>query len=415
MNKTKTTIVKIYRTFRKESTSLLIVFIGFTIILTILFLFLWLDINIDVSKKINSEKFGHFGDFIGGVVGSIWALAGVLLFYKALVEQRKDFKTNRKTLATQVDALNNQVIQFQAQTEELVNSRKIYEQQTKTLLIQQFESNFYSLLNVYISVKDKLNKKKTDFFVNLYNDFSISFSIDNDPIIFHNKMVEAYKNLFESNREELSHFFKLFYRILKIIDSNKNLEEDEKIFYAKILRSQLTDFEQLILYYNSHTEYGKKARTIILKYNLLKHTPIFNMPNFKFFNDLESVNLIHFNHFVKEFLINNLNDSYDIDYDFNDVVERYDEFKCFVGIYHLENTEFRIICDKDISKNNIRMDENSFQKLLLHIIVEHLILQPYMDTSKITIEKYITNTDVKKTFGFKIKTNLQLKLNCDNI
>ena len=41
------------------------------------------------SNPIDSEKFSQFGDFIGGILGPIWALAGVILFYVALKLQSK--------------------------------------------------------------------------------------------------------------------------------------------------------------------------------------------------------------------------------------------------------------------------------------------------------------------------------------
>lgn len=39
---------------------------------------------------------GQLGDFVGGVSGSLWALAGVALFYLALQEQRKELALQRE-------------------------------------------------------------------------------------------------------------------------------------------------------------------------------------------------------------------------------------------------------------------------------------------------------------------------------
>ena len=111
--------------------------------------FLWIDFDFNYENKINSEKFGQFGDFLGGVVGSLWALAGVLLFYKALSEQREDIKTNKQALKLQVEALNQQVEQFKIQTGELESSRKVYEQQLNgnknTLNLQKQAAGMYTL------------------------------------------------------------------------------------------------------------------------------------------------------------------------------------------------------------------------------------------------------------------------------
>ena len=42
------------------------------------------------TNDILLDKTGQVGDFIGGLVGSVWAFAGVLLFFLALTIQRKE-------------------------------------------------------------------------------------------------------------------------------------------------------------------------------------------------------------------------------------------------------------------------------------------------------------------------------------
>jgi len=149
---------KLYEVIKNEKTSFILVGVGIVLICIAFLLFIWCDYSLNFHSEINAEKFGQLGDFIGGIVGSIWALAGMLLFYIALTEQRKDIKTNQEALKNQIAALNNQVEEFKLQRKELESSRKVYEQQSKTLKVQQFESNFYSLLNIYMSIKADLNK-----------------------------------------------------------------------------------------------------------------------------------------------------------------------------------------------------------------------------------------------------------------
>jgi uncharacterized protein YqgC (DUF456 family) len=79
-------------------TGTILLFLGFLV-------FFWNDFNLSFSNKIQADKFGQFGDIVGGLIGSIWALAGVILFYVALTEQRNDFNTNRKVLNAQTDTL----------------------------------------------------------------------------------------------------------------------------------------------------------------------------------------------------------------------------------------------------------------------------------------------------------------------
>ncbi len=73
--------------------------------------FLWKS-NFNIDNTIDHAKFGTFGDFVGGVLGSIWALAGVLLFYIALKDQKEDIRLNREALLKQIEALELQNNEF---------------------------------------------------------------------------------------------------------------------------------------------------------------------------------------------------------------------------------------------------------------------------------------------------------------
>ena len=92
------------------------------------------------ASPVDNELIGQFGDFIGGIAGSLWALAGVIMFYVALHEQRKDFETNREILSAQLD-------EFKLQQVELAETRKVFKEQSETLRIQRFENSFFSMIN----------------------------------------------------------------------------------------------------------------------------------------------------------------------------------------------------------------------------------------------------------------------------
>lgn len=73
------------------------------------------------DKNIILEASGQFGDFTGGVVGTVWSLTGVLLFYatlrlqsKELGENRKHFQMSRLTeiIYKQLDLFNKQLSTF---------------------------------------------------------------------------------------------------------------------------------------------------------------------------------------------------------------------------------------------------------------------------------------------------------------
>ena len=219
----------IWQNILNEKVGLLISLIGILLIILGLYLFL-IHGNWEKSSVLDESKIGQFGDFIGGVVGTLFALAGVILYYAALVDQRKDFKTNQDALNLQVKALNQQIVEFQEQRKELEITRQIYEQQNRTMKIQQFESNFYSYLNVYITIKNNLNSgsEQKDFFKDIYDLLVDDLSMQNKSFSdSHMYMIEKYNCIFQKKRGLLSHYFKTIYRLLKIVDTSTFATEEK--------------------------------------------------------------------------------------------------------------------------------------------------------------------------------------------
>lgn len=403
--------MKLETILKNEKVSLYLILTGGILIIVFIIPFFWGE-SFNWSQQIKSDKFGQFGDIIGGLIGSIWALAGVILFYIALTEQRKDFKTNQDALNLQVQALNQQIEEFKLQRDELASSRKIYEEQSKTLYIQQFESSFFSLLNVYLTIKNNLNTldASKDYFKELYVSLKKNFLITDSPQQHNAKMIDAYIELYNENRGHLSHYFKSFYRILKIIDSAK-LDEKEKNSYAKILRSQLTDFEQLMLFYNSLSMYGEKARPLILKYNLLKNIPLFKKPEFDHFKSLQkNLTILFFTDWIVRFIITQVLESYELNFDTDKIEEHCDHFDCIVGIYFNQSIEIKIFCQTDIKKNSISLTDDQFQNFILRLLYDRLIVSTYVDPQKVTIVDYKTTTATNTIFGATITTSENLNL-----
>lgn len=255
-----------------------------------LVVFLWGE-SLNTAIGINYEKFGTFGDVLSGTIGPIWSFAGILLFYFALKDQRKDFATNKIALQKQSDALNLQLEEFRLQREEQSYSRKVASEQAKTLLQQRIESTYFSLLDLYYRIVTDLNATrggksyfnflKTNFVVN-YEKAIYKKSLT--PLQRHLLAIETYEKLFHNHLEnDLSHYYRIVYRIIKIIDASE-LGEIEKFQYIKILRSRLSQNEILFLYYNSFVSESGEFYKLILRYNLLKHLSPLAKMEFRNFN-----------------------------------------------------------------------------------------------------------------------------------
>lgn len=265
-----------------EKNSKVLLWTGLFLFIVGIVIFLYRE-SIGFSTKVDATKVAQFGDFIGGVVGSLWSLAGVILFYVALTEQRKDIEINRDTLKAQVSALNQQIEEFELQRAELSETRKVFQEQSETLKIQRFENTFFQLLSLHHELVDKLNFNRTGLFgqkemlekrgvlskafEDLENKFKYSnhfwetdefeeekskLNIPETIEVAENRMIKTYKEFyFNDYKQILSHYFRNVYHIFKFIFTSELIQKSKKQFYASLVRAQLSSDELYIILYNS--------------------------------------------------------------------------------------------------------------------------------------------------------------------
>jgi len=204
---------------------------------------------------------GLIGDFIGGLVGTIFSIIGILLLYETLALQRKEFKETRKVL-----------------------------------MKEQFENTYFALINFYQDALGKISEKITpiigepyiisdlEYFEYkrefLYLNFTPTKSILKDS----KSIKTAYTNFYLQNKTSLSIYFRTLYRIYKFIDES-DFDSFTKMEYAKIFRAQLNQDELFFIYYNAYSNFGEKSRGLINKFNLTKHLPLFSKLEYKDFAD----------------------------------------------------------------------------------------------------------------------------------
>lgn len=74
---------------------------GYILIVMGAVVLVWGTIKFDLVKELYLDPadregvFGQYGEFIGGIVGSLWALAGVFLFFATLTYQKREFELQR--------------------------------------------------------------------------------------------------------------------------------------------------------------------------------------------------------------------------------------------------------------------------------------------------------------------------------
>jgi len=299
----------------RERTSIFLMWAGLTILGLTIALFLYRTNLFNTDQQIDSTKFDHFGSIIGGLVGSIWTLSSIILFYIALNEQKratnhqreaiddqkKAIDINIKALDAQVESLKVQTKEFELQREELAQTREVFVEQSTTLKLQQFESTFFNMLNLHhqiVNAIDIVKVEKADaiygilqagktketllnsrdcfvFFYEKYKDFYNEFSFKHQGTRTKKDELEiisdSYTAFYMNYQSDLSHYFRNLYNILKFINK-KN--PGDKFFYSNLLRAQLSPFELLMLFYNCLSRFGKdKFKPLIENYYFLQNMP----------------------------------------------------------------------------------------------------------------------------------------------
>ncbi len=225
------------------------------------------------GEEKNGESFfdrvgiGTFGDMFGGInaLFSGIALAGIIF---TIFLQRKELKLQRK---------------------ELKNTREEFTTQNETLRKQRFENTFFQLLNLHHEIVDKLHfgkKEKREVFEYaigvLKNKFPKGYTLEEDgpPSIERIEteriqIDESYRSFyFDSDFDALlSHYFRNLYHIFKYVYQSELILLEEKKFYSKIVRAQISPNELILIFYNSMMEgLGKpKFLFLIKEYNILKN------------------------------------------------------------------------------------------------------------------------------------------------
>jgi hypothetical protein len=258
----------------------------------------------------NFDNYSKFGDSIGGLIGSLWSLAGILLFYLALTEQRKDIKINQETLKSQIKSLDLQIEEYKLQRLELEETRKVLKDQSDTFKIQQFESTFFNMLKLLQEIIAEL-KINVDNQVGTGRDFfkvaigSLKQFVHQHNIPLHDpkgaikkealiellmttdknpsaeisdvdlndiklKYIEVYEDFYNYYHDSLGHYFRFFYNIMKFtIESD--LTEIEKARYINLIQAQMSSYELGLIFYNALSKHGNRTFNWLERYKFLEN------------------------------------------------------------------------------------------------------------------------------------------------
>ena len=208
---------------------------------------------------LSNPKSNELGDTAGIANGLFSALAFAGVIYTIFL-QKKELGLQREELRCTRDELAGQKEEMKLQNE--------------TLKRQRFENTFFSMLslqqelatNIRLTDPNSLEIKALgrDVFKSIYRKYIIYY--------IRTRGIKGYLSF--KNIAMFDHYFRHLYRIIKFI-SQSGFTDDEQYEYTSIVRSQLSNFELLMLFYNCLNNTGnEKFKPLIERYALLKNIHI---------------------------------------------------------------------------------------------------------------------------------------------
>lgn len=278
------------------------------------------------SSFLDFSSTGQIGDTIGGIMGPFVAIcAAILTFlafwiqYKANQQQARQFKVQAKD--ARIDRFENRLSELIKIHRDNLNEIEVAGISGRKAFIDMFNE----LRFVYYCVKDHFNstvdKNSNIIFLKddgaslldiAYRVFYLGIGPKSDKLLFitltdrlsnHQiqdllNSISQYKNLSRLNKplvvnnipfklaytpldghiSKLGHYFRHLYHVIKFIaeqDSNF-IKEDQKYNYAKTVRAQLSDHEQLLLFYNINSIFGKPwiQDGYLRRFRIIKNLPV---------------------------------------------------------------------------------------------------------------------------------------------
>jgi hypothetical protein len=279
------------KTFKKDSWFKRNAIETLTIIGGLLIIHVFLFFSAFNGETIQAENANQFGSFIGGYVGSIFALISVVFLYSTLKEQRETSAIEK------FETKYFDLIKLHRDNVAEIGIRDSYGKKVFVTLIREFRETLKITkricreCDIELKPEEHINLAYMTFFYGVGPNSSrilkkslvgfpeilidkLLFELDHEP-----KKDEIAKKRnfrytpFEGHQSRLGHYFRHLYQTVTFVD-NSDLKID-KYGYVKILRAQLSNHEQALLFFNSLSYLGKNWRTknLITDYEMIKNLP----------------------------------------------------------------------------------------------------------------------------------------------
>lgn len=210
--------------------------------------------HLNVTYDISIEKSAQIGDFIGGVVATLFSIAAFLLLYETLNTQKEEIKENKGILLKQ---------SFETNLFQMINVHNDFVKEFDVQADEKYiEKN--SLRKGYIIT---VGRDSFNFVYTQYMKSNIINSRVGNKTYIKNEVFDVMLNDWS---DDLNHYFKHACEIIKYITTTVI---DEKQQYMSLFSSGLSDSEKALLYYYILFYSDENFKKELLTYDFFKDLP----------------------------------------------------------------------------------------------------------------------------------------------
>jgi hypothetical protein len=250
-------------------------------------LILW-TLNLIFGLSVDDTTRGTFGDTFGAV-NSIFSALALLGVAWSIFQQRQQLDQTREELDV-----------AKADRDE---TRQIFKDQQNNLKKERFETTFFQLFTALQNLTDTLVASSTQnpstghsedvrgkgVFKTYLKELCLTYKETRSsaveaemdgvtdlseleiPLAHLGLLEESYSKFFDNHGSEIGRYYRSLYTIINYVDT-ASIEENEKYFYCKLLRAQLTTHESGLLAINMISGKSTDAfNDIICKYGMAKN------------------------------------------------------------------------------------------------------------------------------------------------
>lgn len=227
------------------------------------------NITVNEELKVRALSPSEIGDSIGGVLGPIIGLLASILTFLAFYMQKRandeiqvQFKTQQfesqfyEMLRLHKENVNEMSLEFPVLGEDSENPQKISAEKRK--VFEEMSNFFYRILQQSIMFGE-ISQQEYEaayklFFWGFNEHYYNLLNRRHSPISQPNNQTDDLLRLLSNHKgyaSSLAHYFRHLFLIVKFVDRSSVVKDyEDKMRYLKILRAQLTNHEQIILFYN---------------------------------------------------------------------------------------------------------------------------------------------------------------------